>query len=185
VSGYEWIDKVDAYCFTVVRGPDVDAVLERLGSPAEGERRTFDECFWDATGPQWVQVGRVGDRVIMAENNGWRGSEDETALELSRGGWLASVFCNVNAVMRMVYAVDGDLRVAFDPLLDRRPVQGSDPRCLDRLLVGLTFDLSEVAQATMVLLERLTGVGIAREWLDRPQPAYALEPLRWPAPEPP
>ena len=180
MSGYEWVDSLEAYCFTVIHGTDRDEVLRRLGGTADRQKRTFDECFWDASGPQWVQLDRVGDQVLMAENNGWRGSEDETALALSRGGWLASVFCNVSAVMRFVYAVDGDLRVAFDPLLDKRPGQGSDPRCLDRLLDGLTFDLSSVARSTMVLLERLTGVAVTPAWLGRAQPAYPLEPLRWP-----
>lgn len=179
-GGYEWVDGLEAYCFTVIHGPDAEEVLRRLGGAPDGQPRTFDECFWDAAGPQWVQLDRVGDRVLMAENNGWRGSEDETALELSRGGWLASVFCNVSAVMRFVYAVDGDLRAAFDPLLDKHPVQGGDPRCLDRLLDDLTFDLSSVARSAMLLLERLTGVAVTPAWLDRPHPAYPLEPLRWP-----
>jgi hypothetical protein len=181
MTGYGWVDSLEAYCFTVIHGPDADEVLHRLGGTTSGgQPRTFEECFWDAAGPQWVQLARIGDRVLMAENNGWRGSEDETALELSKGGWLASVFCNVSAVMRFVYAVDGDLRAAFDPLLDKQPSQGSDPRCLDRPLGGLTFDLSSVASSAMLLLERLTGVAVTPAWLGRAQPAYPLEPLRWP-----
>lgn len=197
MTGYAWIDGLEAYCFTVIYGVEPDEVIRRLGGdPAETELRTFEECFWRPDEPQWIQIGLIGGAspsgsprpaahhdphrpaVVLAENNGWRVSEDETAMALSRGGWLASTFCDVSAVMRFVYAVDGGIRVAFDPLLDKRPEEGNDPRCLDKMLEGLPFDLDAVARSSMVLLERLTGVRIDPEWFERPQRAFPLAPLR-------
>lgn len=179
MTGYAWVDGLEAYCFTVLRGVPADEVIRRLGGdPRECQSRTFDECFWRPDNPQWLQIGTVGGSVVLAENNGWRVSEDETAIALSRGGWLTSTFCDVSAVMRFVYAVDGDIRAAFDPLLDKRPEEGSDPRCLDELLADLPFDLDAVARSTMLLMERISGVRVEPEWLERPQRAFALAPLR-------
>ncbi len=179
MTGYAWVDGLDAYCFTVLHGVEVDEAIRRLGGdPGATQRRTFEECFWRPDCAQWIQVGPVGAGVVLAENNGWRVSEDDTAMNLSRGGRLTSTFCDVSAVMRFVYAVDGVIRAAFDPLLDKRPEEGTDPRCLDGLLADLPFDLDAVARSAMTLMERISGVRIEAGWLDDRQRAFALPPLR-------
>jgi hypothetical protein len=174
VSGYDWVEELEAYCFTAVVGLDPDELIRRLGGSAQGTR-TFDQCFWPANGPQWVQVGPVGDGVLVAEHNGWRA--EEMIESLSRGARAASFFRNVQAVMRFVYAIDGVIVAEFDPLLDRAPRSGSDPGCLASALDDLPFGLFAAERSALRLLERVTGVQIARSWLDAPQHAVVLPPL--------
>src|SRR5262245_31447478 len=175
---YGWIDRLDAYCFTALVDVPTDAVIQRLDAEPDSSR-TFEECFWTVDDPQWAQLGTAGDGVVLAEHNGWRA--EEQAAELSKGGRLACFFRNVSAVMRFVYAVDGDVLATFDPRLDARPREGAAPRTLDPMLRGLPFGLHAAEPSAMVLLERATGIGITRTWLNRRQLAIRLPPLDWPA----
>jgi hypothetical protein len=177
VAGYEWVEQLEAYCFTAVVGLDPDEAIRRLGGDptVNGRTRTFAECFWPADGPQWAQVGIVGDGLLVAEHNGWRA--EEVVEPLSRGARLACFFRNVHAVMHFVYAVDGRVQAEFDPLLDQAPRSGDDPRCLDPALQGLPFGLFAAEPSALTLLERLTGVRVARSWLEAPQRAVVLPPL--------
>src|SRR5688572_20236887 len=120
VGAYEWVDDLEAYCFTAVVGIDLDETIRRLGGdPATAHQRTFAECFWPADGPHWAQVGTVSEGLLVAEHNGWRA--EEVVESLSRGARIACFFRNVQAVMRFVYAVDGRIEFEFDPLLERGP----------------------------------------------------------------
>ncbi len=177
MGGYEWVEQLEAYCFTAIVGLDADEAIRRLGGdPALGAYlRTFAECFWPADGPQWVQVGAVGGGLLLAEHNGWRA--EEIIESLSRGAQVASFFRNVHAVMHFVYAVDGRVLAEFDPLLDQAPKGGEDPRSLDPALQGLPFGLFAAEPSALTLLERLTGVRVVRSWLDTPQRAVAFPPL--------
>jgi len=177
VSGYEWVNDLEAYCFTVVVGLGPDEAIRRLGGdPSRAvSLRTFDECFWPANGPQWAQLGIVDGGLLVAEHNGWRA--EEIVERFSRGAQVACFFRNVQAVMRFVYAVDGRILAEFDPLLESGPRSGADPRCLDAALSDLPFGLFAAEPSTLRLVERLTGVRIARSWLDTPQRAVALPPL--------
>jgi hypothetical protein len=174
VSGYEWVEDLEAYCFTAVVGLDHDHLVERLGGALAGTR-TFDECFWSADGPQWAQVGPAGDGQLVAEHNGWRA--EEIIESLSTGARVACFFRNVRAEMHFVYAVDGRILAEFDPLLERSPRSGRDPHCLDAAVDDLPFGLFAAEQSALRLLERTTGVQVARSWLDAPQRAVVLPPL--------
>ena len=172
------MEDLEAFCFTAVVGIDLDEAVRRLGGNPTGadNRRTFEECFWPADGPQWAQVGVVGGGLLVAEHNGWRA--EESAERLSQGARLACFFRNVQAVMHFVYAVDGSVLAEFDPLLDRRPQQGTDPLAIEPALRGLPFGLFAAEPSSMALLERLTGVRVEQSWLEAPQRAVALPPLR-------
>jgi hypothetical protein len=178
MAGYAWVEELEAYCFTAVVGIETDEVIRRLGGnpSVQADRRTFEECFWAADGPQWAQVGAVDGGLVVAEHNGWRA--EERAARLSEGGRLACFFRNVQAVMHFVYAVDGAVLAEFDPLVDRLPAAGADPVSIAPALEGLAFGLFSAELSSLALLERLTGVSIQRTWLDAPQRAVALPPLR-------
>jgi len=183
VAGYEWVEQLEAYCFTAVVGLEADEAIRRLGGdPNISDRsRTFAECFWPADGPQWAQVGVVGEGLLVAEHNGWRA--EEVAEPLSRGARLACFFRNVHAIMRFVYAVDGRILAEFDPLLDIGPRTGHDPHSIDPALQGLPFGLFGAERSALTLLERLTGVTIDPDWLAAPQRAVVLPPLTSPIPQ--
>jgi hypothetical protein len=174
MAEYAWVEALEAYCFTAVVGLDADEAIRRLGgnpSTAQGTR-TFEECFWPATGPQWAQVGPVDGGLVVAEHNGWRA--EESAERLSEGAHLACFFRNVQAVTHFVYAVDGTVLADFDPLVDRWPAAAD---AIAPALQGLPFGLFAAEPSALRLLERLTGVRIAQTWLDAPQRAVALPPL--------
>lgn len=171
---YGWVESLEAYCFTGVVGLDRDETVRRLGGdPINCWPRTFDECFWAADGPQWAQVEVVDGGVLVAEHNGWRA--EEAVEPLSRGARVACFFRNVQAVTHFVYAVDGKIIVDFDPLLQRGPVAAT---ALESASEGLVFGLFGAEASALSLLERLTGVSVRRSWLDTPQRAVALPPLR-------
>jgi len=176
VNSYGWVEALEAYCFTAVVGLDTDEAVRRLGGdPSTSDRRTFDECFWTAAGPQWVQIGRAGRSrptppgVLVAEHNGWRA--EDAAPELSVGARVACFFRDVNAVMRFVYAIDGDVVADFDPLVDPRPSTLVDAAA------GLPFGLFAAEPSALALLQRVTGVRVTPGWLNRPQRAVLLPPL--------
>jgi Family of unknown function (DUF6461) len=177
VVGYDWLDGLEAFCFTAVVGLDRDETVRRLGGdPQASQVRTFDECFWAADGPQWAQVAAVDTGVLVAEHNGWRG--EEAVVALSRGARLACFFRNVQAVMHFVYAVDGAVVAEFDPLLQARPTDETARQAIAAELSGLRFGLFAAEPSALSLLERLTGVQVRPTWLSTPQPAVALPPLR-------
>ena len=182
MAGYGWVETLEAFCFTAVVGLDRDETIRRLGGdPGRTEgRRTFDECFWPADGPQWAQVDQVDGGLLVAEHNGWRA--EEQAELLSQGGRLACFFRNVHAIMNFVYAVDGRILAEFDPLLDPGPRIGDDPRSIDPALQGLPFGLFGAERSALTLLERLTTIRIDPDWLATPQRAVVLPPLTSPLP---
>jgi hypothetical protein len=171
---YRWVESLEAYCFTGVVGLDRDEIVRRLGGdPIRWRARTFEECFWAADGPQWAQVEAVDGGVLVAEHNGWRAEE---AVEgLSRGARVACFFRNVQAITHFVYAVDGLVVADFDPLLQRGPIAQQG---LGSAGEGLEFGLFGAEESALSLIERLTGVTVRRSWLDTPQRAVALPPLR-------
>jgi hypothetical protein len=169
----DWLDRLEAYCFTAVVGLAPDETVRRLGGdPDAVQNRTFEECFWQAEGPQWTLVDRVEPGVLVAEHNGWRA--EEAAEALSRGARLACFFRNAHAVMHFVYAVDGRVVVEFDPLVFRR----ADCAAIEPALDGLPFGLFDAESSALTLLERLTGIGVQPAWLDAQHPAVALPPLQ-------
>ncbi len=172
-DGFDWLDQLEAYCFTAIVGLDPAETVNRLGGDlGSAQSRTFEECFWAADGPQWALVDRVDTGVLVAEHNGWRG--EEAAEALSRGARIACFFRNVQAVMHFVYAVDGRIVAEFDPLLHRHPDCGAIANQLD----GLRFGLFAAESSALALLQRLTGVQVRPAWLATPQQAIPLPPLR-------
>lgn len=167
---YEWVDSLEAYCFTAAVGLSPAEAVRRLHGVPAVARRTFAECFWPAAGPQWAQLGTVDGGLLVAEHNGWRA--EEAVERLSAGARVACFVRDVHAVMRFVYAIDGRIVADFDPLLDREP-----PRRLEPALHGLSFGLFTAETSALQALERLTGVRVARSWLDTPQRCVTLPPL--------
>lgn len=175
---YSWVDSSDvavASCFSFFEGPTVEEVVMRSGMR---EARTEDFRGTD------VASARVSysEAAVFVES-GWtvvyepNGYPERFANQIAAGTDVARcviVFWNVNAVTEFAYWERGTQIVAFDWPQDRG---GSDP---DRLLAqmrdtvgwertgeedGTVFD---VYQRMLALAERITGVHLGPDFLNRP-----------------
>jgi hypothetical protein len=187
-SKYDWLgdssdDDLMAGCLGVGTGLDEATVLRELaveGTPARfanvHEARRMSESDF---GNDVVQVSTLGDAVITFEPNGWHGVERELAGRLSRSGRYVAYSWNVNALMTFVFAEAGLIRREFDPLL--YDSDGEQDRALaeelDLPLPSGDGSPSRPRQASLMLIERLTGVEITRSWLlDETRPTYRVDP---------
>jgi hypothetical protein len=99
---------------------------------------------------------------LVIEPNGYLSSIPAVLADLSRGGRALSVFWNVNALMSVCYAVDGDVRRSFDALL----LDGEGEPLPEES--GLPFGHpGKPRTAMLALVERITGVAVDRDWLMR------------------
>ena len=166
---YRWVHqdaRLDAFCFTAAVGVDRDQVLRAFrGDPDTESRSTFHDAFNGYPGPSYILVDAVPGGLLVAENNGWQGVQEDVSCAASRGGKVAAYYRNVNAVMSFVHAVDGALIAWFDPLLEVVPPE------LSTQASGLPFaDATE--SASFALLERLTGVRLDSNWLELPHSRF-------------
>ena len=124
-----------------------------------------------------VQISSIGDAVVTYEPNGGTEFDEDLAVALSRRGRYAAYFWNVNAVMRFVFAVAGLIQRDFDPLLYDGDRERALPEELDLPFPSGDTESLTPGQASLALIERLTGVEITMEWLlDTPHPTYHIDP---------
>lgn len=184
IERYSWVAQATEATIAVVaaRGT-VSQLLERLGPVAEHGNLSFQEAlelqgslydndtFDHLAVVQCDELPGHGETwAVTVEPNGFRASSEESLMQLAAGAPAASFFWNVNAVMRFLWIGDGDLRVAFDPLLEPEtaPVEAA----------GLDFE-DQPAPSSMALLERLTGVMIKEEWFLDAKPTFVIStPIR-------
>ena len=186
-SKYAWLDEpsVDddlmAGCVGVVPGGDADWVRRCVGVGASpGHDATVHEA-WKLSesdfGNDLIQISFIGDAVVIYKPNGWHGVDEEFASVLSQGGRYAAYYWNVNAVMRFVFAVNGHIQRDFDPLLYDADREQALPEELDLPFPSRSTESLIPGQASLALIERLTGVEITREWLlATPHPTYRIDP---------
>jgi hypothetical protein len=179
VTGYEWADDIMAVTITFVRGLGLRHVGDLIGVRWSTERTaTFHDAQWqqvDSAAPV-LQAAQFGDWLILIEPNGFLTTTSATAAALSAGGMAVSVFWNVNRLMNVVVAHDGEVVRRFDPLLFASTAQG-EPLPEE---AGLVFGEVEPSPliAALELAERLTGVRVQKTWLfDEPRRTWtATEP---------
>ena len=185
---FSWLDTgrtgdLDAGCIGVALEADQASVRRCFNVDDASHRNVILREAWQMSesnsGNDIIQISSVGDAVVSFEPNGWHGVEEEIATALSRGGRYAAYFWNVNAVMQFVFAEGGVVRRDFDPLM--YGIDGERNRTLPEE-IGLPFpiegdDPPTPGQASLALIERLTGVEITRAWLvDEPHPTYRINP---------
>lgn len=161
-----------ALCVCAATGVDQRDALSIVAASDDSAPLTFEEAhaMWaiDATP---LQVDTLGERLMLIEPNGWRCTDATIVGRLSTGGRAASVYWNVNALMRFVYADHGEVLRDFDPLL-------YEPRGALAEEEGLPFGHpGRPGAAAFVLLEQLMSVGISAEWLTAERrPTYWVNP---------
>lgn len=176
---YSWVDAAsavgDATCLSFFDGPTVEDVITRAGI-REWRRENSREAGSASFG--------LGDGVVAVFSDcGWtvvyepNGYPERFANKVAAGADVARcviVFWNVNAVTEFAYWERGTQVVAFDWPQERR---GSDPdRLLDdmRVTVGLERtgeqdgSIFDIYQQMLALGERVTGVHLGPDFLDRP-----------------
>ena len=179
LAAYAWLDaddpRLSALSLTLVRGA-ADPAVERMNpirplGPALTLGEAGDRMLTVFDGSRLaVQVDELDGWTALIEPFGWAGTDGDVLARLSEGGRAVNVAWNVNSVMHAGWADDGRIVASFDPLLD--------DRVADRTPVeaALPFGDPDGAQrAAFVLMERLTGVRIERDWLlDRSRPTFEI-----------
>jgi Family of unknown function (DUF6461) len=107
-----------------------------------------------------VQFAVLDRWTIDVEPNGYQGCDEDVVIVLSRGGRAVSLYWNVNHYADFIYAVDGVVVRAFDPVLPDIGPRG-DPLPQES---ALSFEQHPLA-ATLLLTERLAGVVLDEAWL--------------------
>lgn len=173
---YAWADDDDlAWTVAVVDGRTVPEVLAGYGTDGDLGELDFQAAL-DVRNEHFdefavVQV-RSADRLLLIEPNGWKGSEPETAAELSAGGaTFFSVYWSPVAT-RILQAADGKVTGFFEPTLIGESAGSGD------LLPGWVepddFPLETLNSACLAAMERQTGVAFDRAWLEVPAPTFRI-----------
>jgi|ERR1700683_1348346 len=106
----------------------------------------------------WLAIKRLGPWVLLAEINGWRGTEPEVFERVSARSRALSLYWNVNMVTRFCYAVSGEIRTEFDAVTPEDRI-GTDPDCLAGLFAGLDQASGSFPAWMLALAGRVTGQG--------------------------
>jgi hypothetical protein len=109
-------------------------------------------------------VGAAGAYWATVEPNGFRA--DSHLTRIAGDASAASLFWNVNAVMRVKRAESGRVIVDFDPLIDQASIP---PDATD-----LPFESTPMA-ASLALIERWTGILIEQAWFLGAKPTFVVE----------
>jgi uncharacterized protein DUF6461 len=149
----------EAFCITLVRGLDEREVLGRFGGERSRPRTLTAVAAGELSGsfqagyPQIVLVTKADGWAVAVEDNGWEGSRPEVLRALSGGTQAVSVYRNVNALGYFSDAVDGQLRVQFEPLFPQRR-WGSRPDLLLPQLRAVGLDPTGTSRPTVTSTRR-------------------------------
>jgi hypothetical protein len=176
-SEYEWADGcpgLDAFCVSVAVGSDPAAAAAAFAADLGTQRPARLADGWEISqsefGNDVVQIDVLGGAAVCMEPNGWAGIDAERAARLSRAGPYVALYRSVNADMDFVHARAGRVVRRFDPLLYDADGAISEEE-------GLAFGVSGAISTSLVLIERLTGVRLARAWiLDEEHPTFLRDP---------
>jgi hypothetical protein len=174
LSPYIWIEvpRWVASCISFVKGNNEDQVIRCFGGdPATAVQMTLDEGIESgalisdyASNEFSVLVGRLGEWVVVYEENGFQGSRHEVWRRASQGTEMVTVFWNVNWDNEFIYAVNGEPVMTFDMVIPEERA-GSDPDRFMDYMLELPFD-GELAKASaLALAGRITGVPFEADWL--------------------
>lgn len=179
----------EAACLTFVRGKDIDRVAMRFGAVA-GHVGTFDfpefceEAF--AHQDQYPMIGlrRVGDWLLVLEDDWSEGARPEVLRRVSNGSEAVSAFWNAHSLTRFSYAVDGEVRTTFEALMPHVR-EGARPDALEEVRAGLPWPAPEqgdggadTAALMLALSARVTGAALTPDWFDGQFVTYPVAP--WP-----
>jgi hypothetical protein len=164
----------EAACLTFVRGSDPRRVAASFGAVVDHARTLdFDEFCEEAFAHHdrhpVIGVRRIGDWVLVVEDNGDQGSRPEVLRRVSARSEALSAFWNAQGRTRFSYAVDTEVRTSFEAIMpDYR--DGARPDALEEIRAGLPWCINGVDNASLMLAlcARITGRALTPESLTEP-----------------
>jgi Family of unknown function (DUF6461) len=164
INKYQWVktEALDAYCISIITGTELIAIETAFGI----ERNTLTQAKSsemgaiagpDSEGNDVVQIGELENAVITFENNGWTGIDHRVIKHIAAPIYV-SMYRNVNAVMRFVFAKNGEIIREFDAVL-------YDPELAIAEELALDFSGDDKDALSFALAEKLTGIPIDGAWL--------------------
>ncbi|MEV0704249.1 DUF6461 domain-containing protein [Saccharopolyspora sp. NPDC050389] len=171
----------EAACLTFVRGTGVDQVAEDFGAVARlGRALDIDDFCEEAFAHQekhpMIALRRVGDWVLVVEDNGRQGQRPEVLRKAARQA-AVSVFWDANALTRFSHAVRGDIRTSFEAVLPEYR-EGSRPDELEAARADLPWSQADPVALMLALAGRLTGLSPSPGWLAGDFQTFPVAP--WP-----
>jgi Family of unknown function (DUF6461) len=187
LSRYLWVHEHGihvASCITFVRGKNEDDVLRGFGGdPATERLMTLTDVANESCNSGYpygyaplLMVDTINDWVVIFEDNGFQGTRHEVLQPVSQGTEMVSVYWNVNAVQRFIYAVDGKTITEFE-LQWPKSLRGTEPDRLLDYLRDLPFESGNTLASAMALSERITDVRIDRSWFEIEHRVVEVNPL--------
>lgn len=174
VQQFAWLGESpiqEAACLTFVRGSDPRQVAASFGAVV-GNARTLDfdefceEAFAHHDRHPVIGVRRIGDWVLVVEDNGYQGVRPEVLRRVSARSEALSVFWNAQGCTRFSHAVDAEVHTSFEAIMpDYR--DGVRPDALEEVRCGLPWCTNGVDNASLMLAlsARITGQALTPESL--------------------
>jgi Family of unknown function (DUF6461) len=192
---YDWANGMDPWTASVIEDRSEAEVIRAYGGDPDHSigtmpfaavmdiqlRENFHDVGIDGPAPPtqrrengtylYIQTIAHDRYVVVLENNGFIGTDANLARHLSQhGGRFFSVFWNVNAVTRIVQAIDGKLIADFEPLFQHSSGYGIPTWRTDGM-----FPMGRVQSGMVEAMTQQTGLVFEREWLDKPLPVYRTQ----------
>ncbi|GAA4958558.1 hypothetical protein GCM10023205_21520 [Yinghuangia aomiensis] len=182
VERYRWAeqDALVALTISVVAGRSEEDVVQAFGGSTAPRRvMTFRQIGDVLAVPEAgsfhpMLIVSTGSCVVTIENTGYHGSIPEIARRASAdGGRFFSAYWDMHGDHQVMYAEDGRVQVAYDPVDDSRvPAGAAVP--LPRWAEGVRPDAAAPGASCLALMERVMRVRIDPDWMVRPLSAVIL-----------
>jgi len=123
IDNSDWTEENIAACISIVDGVSGDEAVhtitggsaQRFASQEEALAWAFEEDEDDPHSVRiWIATGEVEGRTFIWEDNGFGGSDENTATRISFAGSFASMYWNVNGLMTFTFAKVGRVETQFD-----------------------------------------------------------------------
>ncbi|WP_193608282.1 DUF6461 domain-containing protein [Nocardioides lijunqiniae] len=172
---YAWFNDLpvgEAGCVTVVPAADEAAVLTAFGVQPE-TAWTVDSLEGaisasELPSVEWVYVARVGDALVVVEENGYQGTRREVLAPASKASGThkaAAFFWNVNALTEFAAARRGRIQCSVEILGAEPEDLDGVPRALRRLVLEGGSEEGDMLGAGGALVAAYTEVTLSEDML--------------------
>lgn len=174
VQQFAWLNDSpiqEAACLTFVRDSDPRQVAASFGAVPEYARTLdFDEFCEEAFAHHdrhpVIGLCRIGDWVLVVEDNGHQGARPEVLRRVSTRSEALSAFWNAQGCARFSYAVNAEVCTSFEAIMPSYR-DGVRPDALEEIRAGLPWYTNGVDSVSLMLAlsARITGRALTPESL--------------------